>query len=252
MKALEELLRAWISGNDTSRINILGLSMVWWGRIGKILQFLGGLTVVFDLLGPERLRRWGDRLREPDAERLERVGKLVRVLHKLPFAFALYLAQIEGYRKDALLAKPRDHERAQQERALKTERAWERFDAKYPIDRWTMVALGALALLAPPALLLYAIATGNYSGPNPEQGSNDGFHIYQIPLFLVGIIVAWLLPGVLIASLQAASIAARAAFDVGIVRPLAAALAATRPALGIRWSAVAIVITGFGLDLLAS
>ncbi|WIX85439.1 hypothetical protein [Amycolatopsis sp. DG1A-15b] len=36
--------------------------MLVWGRVGKGLQFAGGLTVVLDLIGPERLRAFGKRL----------------------------------------------------------------------------------------------------------------------------------------------------------------------------------------------
>lgn len=35
--------------------------MLWWARIGKLLQFAGGAAVVLDLVGPERLRRTGTR-----------------------------------------------------------------------------------------------------------------------------------------------------------------------------------------------
>ncbi len=35
------------------------LTILWWGRIGKVMAFLGGLTLILDLIGPERLRRLG-------------------------------------------------------------------------------------------------------------------------------------------------------------------------------------------------
>ncbi|MCG5464853.1 hypothetical protein MED01_003112 [Micromonospora sp. MED01] len=252
MNALEELFRLWIAGKETSDIHIFGLSMIWWGRVGKLLQFLGGLVVILDLIGPERLRNWGTRIREPDAERLERVSRLVRVLHKLPFAFALYLFRLEGYRKDALYAKEKDRERAQKERHLKSQEASEKFFARYPIDTWVLTAMVVLWILGPPAYAIYSITVGNTVKPGSHSSSGDGFQLYQIPLASAGIVLVWLLPGFLIALLQAAGVAARAAFDIGIVRPLATALVATRPALRIRWSAVAIIVVGFGLDLLAS
>jgi hypothetical protein len=47
----------WASGNPTLKDNMLwGLQILWWGRIGKIAAFVGGLTLVLDILGPERLR----------------------------------------------------------------------------------------------------------------------------------------------------------------------------------------------------
>jgi hypothetical protein len=33
--------------------------MIWWGRAGKIAAFLGGLTVVLDVIGPDRIREFG-------------------------------------------------------------------------------------------------------------------------------------------------------------------------------------------------
>jgi hypothetical protein len=33
-----------------------GLRILWWGRIGKVLEFLGGALVIVDLIGPERFR----------------------------------------------------------------------------------------------------------------------------------------------------------------------------------------------------
>ncbi|WP_143086919.1 hypothetical protein [Lentzea flaviverrucosa] len=32
-----------------------GISMLWWARTGKLLQFIGGLVVVLDLIGPQRI-----------------------------------------------------------------------------------------------------------------------------------------------------------------------------------------------------
>jgi uncharacterized membrane protein YdcZ (DUF606 family) len=35
---------------------------LWWGRLGKIVEFLAALAVVADIIGPERLRRYGKSL----------------------------------------------------------------------------------------------------------------------------------------------------------------------------------------------
>jgi hypothetical protein len=37
------------------------LTIRWWGRVGKIAAFIGGATVVLDLIGPDRLRGLGRR-----------------------------------------------------------------------------------------------------------------------------------------------------------------------------------------------
>jgi hypothetical protein len=52
----------WFDGRSTLGNDLLGLPMIWWGRFGKILSFVAGAAVVVDLLGSERLSRYGDRL----------------------------------------------------------------------------------------------------------------------------------------------------------------------------------------------
>lgn len=56
---LLEAWRLWSEGKSLTDYELWGLSILWWGRAGKVIQFLGGLTILLDLLGPERLRRWG-------------------------------------------------------------------------------------------------------------------------------------------------------------------------------------------------
>ncbi|MEU8818749.1 hypothetical protein [Actinoplanes sp. NPDC048796] len=54
----------WRSGDPMDPAALCGYSILWWGRLGKILQFAAGLTVVLDLAGPERLRGIGQRAEE--------------------------------------------------------------------------------------------------------------------------------------------------------------------------------------------
>ncbi|WP_372670345.1 hypothetical protein [Amycolatopsis kentuckyensis] len=37
--------------------------MLWWGRIGKLGQFTGGLVAILDIIGVARVSAWGERLR---------------------------------------------------------------------------------------------------------------------------------------------------------------------------------------------
>lgn len=55
------VLAMWFSGKQTSGATLWGLSMVWWGRVGKLLQFMAGCAVILDLVGPDRLRAIGAR-----------------------------------------------------------------------------------------------------------------------------------------------------------------------------------------------
>ncbi|SDK26379.1 hypothetical protein SAMN04488074_1053 [Lentzea albidocapillata subsp. violacea] len=55
------VLAIWFSGKQTSGATLWGLSMVWWGRAGKLMQFMAGCVVILDLVGPDRLRAIGAR-----------------------------------------------------------------------------------------------------------------------------------------------------------------------------------------------
>ncbi len=62
--SLWDAWREWAAGNDTLDLVLWGLEIRWWGRIGKMLQFAGALTVILDIVGPERLIAFGASLRE--------------------------------------------------------------------------------------------------------------------------------------------------------------------------------------------
>lgn len=58
------LLRAWelwLRGRDLKGDGdaMWGLGMIWWSRIGVIAGFLGGLVIVLDIVGEDRLRSYG-------------------------------------------------------------------------------------------------------------------------------------------------------------------------------------------------
>jgi hypothetical protein len=55
--------REWLAGHDITHLRVFGIEIRWWGRIGKALEFLGGLTVVIDLLGRERMEMFHATLR---------------------------------------------------------------------------------------------------------------------------------------------------------------------------------------------
>ncbi|MEV1004731.1 hypothetical protein [Nonomuraea sp. NPDC050202] len=45
----------WLDGKSTLGNDLFGIPMIWMGRSGKIVAFAGGLTVILDLAGPDRL-----------------------------------------------------------------------------------------------------------------------------------------------------------------------------------------------------
>ena len=60
--SLFEAWRQWLSGNLVHESVLWGFSILWWGRIGKIVQFAAALTIIADIIGPERLRLFGNSL----------------------------------------------------------------------------------------------------------------------------------------------------------------------------------------------
>lgn len=56
-----EAWRLWIGGQQPPSDAVLWgvMSLRWWARTGKIAAFVGGATVILDLVGPERLRQFG-------------------------------------------------------------------------------------------------------------------------------------------------------------------------------------------------
>jgi hypothetical protein len=63
-----DALGRWWQGQSLAGMRVWGLEMLWWGRIGKILQFTGGLAAIIDVIGPERIVAWGLQLRERQVE----------------------------------------------------------------------------------------------------------------------------------------------------------------------------------------
>lgn len=55
--------RHWFLGESLDPLYLWGISIFWWGRIGKVLEFAAGLTIVAEIIGPERLRRFGRSMR---------------------------------------------------------------------------------------------------------------------------------------------------------------------------------------------
>jgi hypothetical protein len=55
----------WFSGQEVDpQLRMGPMTVLWWGRTGKLAAFIGGATVILDLMGPKRLRRIGRRSAE--------------------------------------------------------------------------------------------------------------------------------------------------------------------------------------------
>lgn len=63
-----EAWSVWTQGK-TDHLTMWGHTMLFWGRAGKIAQFIGALAVVAEIIGPERLRGFGTALRSAAGKR---------------------------------------------------------------------------------------------------------------------------------------------------------------------------------------
>jgi uncharacterized membrane protein len=54
-----EAWRLWLSGNLSPNATIFGVSIFWWGRLGKTMQFVGAITIIADIIGPAKIRSFG-------------------------------------------------------------------------------------------------------------------------------------------------------------------------------------------------
>jgi hypothetical protein len=54
----------WAAGTLSHDSHLWGLNILWWGRIGKVLELLSGAIIVADIMGPDRLRQYGQRFGE--------------------------------------------------------------------------------------------------------------------------------------------------------------------------------------------
>lgn len=90
-----ELWGRWIVGEQLADTRLWGWPLLGWGRAGKVLQFLAGLTVVLDLIGPEPLRAFGARLREQSwgqfADKAEKFVMAITTLFLLSYYLLLFL-----------------------------------------------------------------------------------------------------------------------------------------------------------------
>lgn len=58
-----EAWRLWFSGKPLTGTHLWGLNIIWWGRIGKILEFVAAYSIITEIVGERRLREYGKSLR---------------------------------------------------------------------------------------------------------------------------------------------------------------------------------------------
>jgi hypothetical protein len=53
--SISELLQNWVSASDIRTQEVLGMQVLWWGRLGKLLQGLAVLLGAIEIVGAQRL-----------------------------------------------------------------------------------------------------------------------------------------------------------------------------------------------------
>jgi len=61
--SLIDAWRLWWSGASLLNFSLFGIPVLWLGRGGKVIEFIGAATIVADIVGPEKLRAFAARLR---------------------------------------------------------------------------------------------------------------------------------------------------------------------------------------------
>jgi hypothetical protein len=54
----------WFQARLNEDAVLWGLTILWWGRLGKLAEFFGAALIVADIIGPEKLRVYGDALHQ--------------------------------------------------------------------------------------------------------------------------------------------------------------------------------------------
>lgn len=138
MGGLVDVVAAWFTGRPTDNLQLLGLTMIFWGRLGKSMLYLAGLSILLDLADPGKLRQRGaastvragrtfQRMR-----RTRHVARVVRMYQSVrddivrtvprrgvvlitwpptdvPAGIRLPLSEYRDFREDVLAALPGEH-----------------------------------------------------------------------------------------------------------------------------------------------
>jgi hypothetical protein len=91
--------KAWAHHQDINSRFLWHIQIYWWGRIGKLLELAGGMTVVATILGPSRLEAAAKALRENDVRKLA-----TKLRADVPSLWRGYVNTIKGPAIQAIFA----------------------------------------------------------------------------------------------------------------------------------------------------
>jgi hypothetical protein len=69
---LLDLIATWFDGHSTTNMVLWGWPMLVWGRVGKVMLYLAALSIILDLLDPDKLRERGGGLKVRATDALSR------------------------------------------------------------------------------------------------------------------------------------------------------------------------------------
>jgi hypothetical protein len=239
-----ELLNGWVSGPLTST-SLLGVPIFWWSRIGKCAQFAAGLTVILDLVGPERLQEWGHKLQVGNSERTRRAQLLLKNWRTMPNAIVAMGEKVyESWRMNRFERDKTKKEKIRRELGA----AASEFHKDYPVTAWGgLVGLGiAIVMNAAMLITIWHSITHNYTRSNIGELYWSALRLFAFYL------LAKFLPRVAYALTELFLVGVRHVIDRVLVRPVAVTLAARRPGSSIKWISFYVFVAGFMLDLLSS
>lgn len=235
----------WWSGTALGGYTLWGVPMLWWGRLGKLAQFTGGLVAIIDIVGPDRIQAWGQRLRE--RSRRGRVHRLVSVVKRSwEISSEVFGDLVDSFTR-AAHSRPGSPNRgiSVPRRTLSPEAVR---------VRWVVRTVYVLLVVAGWA---WMFLHGNERSPD---GTGGQVAWWWFPVLFVGAAVAvaivpWILMLVLTAVSLVVDLVARfwsVALYYTVVWPPLVVLRGPQPDRSLRVFGILLVVTGFSFDLLAT
>jgi hypothetical protein len=211
----------WWAGRQVDQSDLWGWKVLYWARAGKVLQFLAGLTIVLDIVGPTRLRTAGQRLAPTRAKFYYYLALLASKHVWIALTVALAVSVT------AMLAIVHFVE--------------EDNPVKELIPAWAKGAITAWIIISFLAALIFRLGDKRKQLPSAGASIAVGLSLAPAIVFFVVLITLILLPLLTVLYLL-----------VLAMRMMASLLDRDSPGHAFRSIAAALFIVGFHFDLLAS
>jgi hypothetical protein len=217
------LIASWWSGNELKECSLLGHKILFWGRFGKIAEFLAALVIVIDIIGTERLNKFARDLDAAVEWSARKGGRAIDWTLR-------HASEVSGM---VLLFAPRPR------REAAVRRAYQRL--LYVRDRWYLAVAACLISGIIFLLSLILLTTPLRLAPEFDLALRVAAAIVLfVPLF------AYLITSLLVNALYLR------VFRAALIQPAIWLLSRPDVATFARIGSVAVLIAGFGFDLLAS